>query len=58
MSEGELEYLVLIMLCELHSHLPHESKPLSMSDLSNEQAIRAKAAVCAVLAKMKEWQHD
>jgi hypothetical protein len=41
---------ILLMLFELHSHLPEEQRIMAMSDLSDEQATRARRAVQAVTA--------
>jgi hypothetical protein len=45
--------LVMRLMYELHAHVPEEQRPLSMSDLSDEQAARARKAVHAVLT---EWE--
>jgi hypothetical protein len=45
--------LVMRLMYELHAHLPEDQRPLSMSDLSDEQAARARRAVHAVLT---EWE--
>jgi hypothetical protein len=45
--------LVMRLMYELHAHLPEDQRPLSMSDLSDEQAARARRAVHAVLS---EWE--
>lgn len=41
--------LIVAMLYELHSHVPEEQRPMSMSDLSDDQATRARAAVRKVI---------
>jgi hypothetical protein len=49
--------LVMRLMYELHSHVPEEQKPLSMSDLSDEQAARARKAVHAVVAEWEAAKH-
>jgi hypothetical protein len=43
------EALILAMLGELHANVPEADRPMSMSDLSDEQAERARKAVNRVL---------
>lgn len=45
--------LVFIMLRELHAHVPEDQRPMGWSDLSDDQARRARNAVHAVLL---EWE--
>jgi hypothetical protein len=56
-AEDPLDPLVVRMLYELHSHVPEEQRPMSMSDLSDEQAERARRAVLAILGPAAKLIH-
>ncbi len=49
---GDIDWLVLVMLKELHANVPADKQPMGMCDLSDDQAVRAKAAVRAVMAAL------
>lgn len=49
LDANDIERLALIMLGELHAHLPEAARPMSMSDLSDDQAQRATNAVMRIL---------
>lgn len=48
-EELDEEALVLLMLGKLHEHVSENDRPMSMSDLSDEQTDRARKAVRAVI---------
>ncbi len=41
--------MIVAMMYALHAHVPEIQRPMSMSDLSDEQAERARNAVCVIL---------
>lgn len=52
MIEEPEDGLVVLMLYELHSHVPEDQRPMSMSDLSDDQAKRARNAIHAIRSKI------
>jgi hypothetical protein len=48
-TDADEDSLVMLMLNELHSNMPEIDRPMSFSDLSDEQAERARKAVRAVV---------
>jgi hypothetical protein len=48
-TDADEDSLVMLMLNELHSNMPEIDRPMSFSDLSDEQAERARKAIRAVV---------
>jgi hypothetical protein len=49
MADDARDALVVKLMAALHSHLPEDQRPMAMSDLSDEQAERARLAVQEIL---------
>lgn len=62
LDADRIEWLALLMMNYLHAHVPESERPLSMSDLSDEQAQRAINAVMGLIAALAdqpaEWKGD
>ena len=56
-SPDDVDDLVFVMLNELHAHLPEIDRPMSASDLSDEQLARARNAVAA-LTRLSQVRKD